>query len=952
MDQVREVLSMALPIDPDNTQAVIKSQFQWLQKLQSLNHRKPIRIKILEGKVPPGEDPDRYMWLPFVNVWHKITQPIYTRGILPNELLFDPDTPEWAVMKEGIDKLCSYCMENNIPFIMGFSGGKGVHVSIFFGNISLEQNLIDEINKTDIDVYKTVRKALVKVLAEKAGVDLESIRIDWGKINFNAESKGSQVRDFGTIRTQGLYKTMIERIPAHKPDPYELPLIFPEKVELWEIENTEFKDIAINALKAEVERAKKANEHNLVDVDFSGTEIMSFPCIKKLHEIGVTNGRYYAGEGMFLLCKKCGISKETAEQYVRNLFKTFPGITQAEIDLRIRNASTIYETDKNFSCNVLKEHFLNHNLCDFSKCPIKEKLEEKNKDDIEEITLEDLKKLKIDLNDRRLPNLADILPQDHFINKVTRWMSGLSDTYYEYQVLAALWLLSDLIQGKGSLRLRTGTVKPNLYVTLLGQSTKSRKTTAVKKIKQIRESATDTEFYNDEPTIEGYLETLADNPVQSFVCDEASGLLSKYHKRYNDGIFDLECKIYDCESVRKIKASGQKSKVKEFIVKNPYVTHLYATTPDKFCSVMTLEDFLCGYGYRWLYAFPTYQKDRMDIDLEDEENVEAWAEVLTAVKTLHKKYAEAKHFNFTITKDALKLFNIIGKELEDEAEKKQDESLDSAVARIEDNILKVAMLIEIGKKEPSHEITEESIAIASLLALDFFLPSFMQIMDRLLSDVKTNKIEKAMSVIRKMGGHCTRSTLIKNGHFTAKECDEIIEAMVIGHIVEEKRIKETKGTTYILVSDAKPLTLQSTEITDLFDGLRTIRTIRKLRTFAQDTESPAKFAKLDNKNILSNNACEIDFLSETEKPAKSVKSAKNAKFDNGQNEQDIIENLKYLPSLRKELITHKNSYYEKNGGIESIESLVEYLLKDCPGYLQLFPIEVIKAEAGKICKVA
>ena len=65
---------------------------------------------------------------------------------------------------------------------------------------------------------------------------------------------------------------------------------------------------------------------------------MSFPCIKKLHEIGVTNGRYYAGEGMFL-SQKCGISKETAEQYVRNL-KTFPGIT-GEIDLRIRNASTI-----------------------------------------------------------------------------------------------------------------------------------------------------------------------------------------------------------------------------------------------------------------------------------------------------------------------------------------------------------------------------------------------------------------------------------------------------------------------------------------------------------------------------------------------------------------------------------------------------------------------------------
>ena len=72
----------------------------------------------------------------------------------------------------------------------------------------------------------------------------------------------------------------------------------------------------------------------------------------------------------------------------------------------------------------------------------------------------------------------------------------------------------------------------------------------------------------------------------------------------------------------------------------------------------------------------------------------------------------------------------------------------------------------------------------------------MQIMDRILSDVKTNKIEKAVSVIRRMGGNCTRSSLIQNGHFTKKECDEVVEAMVIGNILLEKKIKETKTLTY------------------------------------------------------------------------------------------------------------------------------------------------------------
>jgi hypothetical protein len=407
----------------------------------------------------------------------------------------------------------------------------------------------------------------------------------------------------------------------------------------------------------------------------------------------------------------------------------------------------------------------------------------------EEISLAELKNIKMDQNSRKMPDLAAILPANYFINAVTDWMSGLSDTYYEYQVSTALWLLSDLIQGKGALVIKQGTIKPNLYVLLLGLSTKSRKSTAVNKIEQIREAATDTELYNDEPTIEGYLEMLALNPVQSFVCDEVSGLFAKYHKKYNEGIFDLDCKIYDGASIRKIKASGRNKDPQEYIIKNPYVTHLYATTPDKFTTVIELEDFSCGWGYRFLYAFPTYAKDRMDIELENNEDVEAWGRVLIAVKTIYTKYLGADEFKFAITKEALKLFNKISAELEDEGEKIQNESLDSAIARAEENILKISMLLEIGKKEPSHEITKDSISIASLLVLDFFLPSFSQVMDRILSDIKTNKIEKAISVMRKMGGTCNRGTLIKNGHFTAKECDEIIEAMDIGSIVDVKTVK-------------------------------------------------------------------------------------------------------------------------------------------------------------------
>ncbi len=373
------MFTMSTVVDPCNYNAVINAQRDWLEILHSVRPKTQILIKAIEGETPEKADNDLYMWLPYAYIWDKIKEPIYTRGILQNEILIDPDTLNWNVMKAGIGKLCTFCKENNIPFIMGFSGGKGIHISILYGNIDLEGSFSDEIEKTDIDVHKTVRKALVTKLAEKAGVDLDSIQMDWGKINFNADSKGSQVRTFGTMRAPGQYKTLTNEIPDHKPEPYELPLVFPEKVELWEIKETEFESVVLDALKVEVERAKKANEHTFTNIDFSGIDISEFPCIKKLFESKITYGRYYAGISVLLMCEKCGIKKEETEMRLRRLFATFPGITSSDTDLRINNALTMYGKGYRFSCRMVKETF-GEKFCNFSNCPVKEKVDANKKE--------------------------------------------------------------------------------------------------------------------------------------------------------------------------------------------------------------------------------------------------------------------------------------------------------------------------------------------------------------------------------------------------------------------------------------------------------------------------------------------------------------------------------------------------------------------------------------------
>jgi uncharacterized protein (DUF927 family) len=366
-----------ITVNSEDIQAVIEAQRNWLGKLQEADPTHPIKIKILEGAKPAGGDYDLYAWKDFQDIWPKVTSPIYTRGILLNEILIDPDAENWQDVKEGIGKLHSFCNENLIPHTMGFSGGKGIHFSIIFGAITAGDEestnaLFEEVDKYNIDFFKTVRRALLFEIAKQADVDLDKIGMDKKKINFHVTRMGSQVREFGTIRAPGKYKTFITDIPEEKPEPNELPLVFPDKVEIWNIRDTEYNGIAVDAIRKEIEKASDSDEYTPIsDENFKDISIKKFPCIDRLFKVGIRAGRYYAAAAVVLMCQKCGIPTKETENHLQKLFQTFPGISQADTEIRIHNALEMYGQEYHFSCTEIKETFSEYNLCNFSECPIK-----------------------------------------------------------------------------------------------------------------------------------------------------------------------------------------------------------------------------------------------------------------------------------------------------------------------------------------------------------------------------------------------------------------------------------------------------------------------------------------------------------------------------------------------------------------------------------------------------
>ncbi|UGV40256.1 DUF3987 domain-containing protein [Methanococcoides orientis] len=543
----------------------------------------------------------------------------------------------------------------------------------------------------------------------------------------------------------------------------------------------------------------------------------------------------------------------------------------SQIDRLFRRSQLIRpkwdEKRGNLTYGEMTIHFALDGLTEIYTPPTYERDNDTEKD-VTEISQEELKELAIKQKNRRMVDLKEVLPEQHLINQLTSWMSSITDGYYEYQVTSALWMLSAATQGKVELRLKQEVVKPNIWVIVLGKSTTSRKSTVVNKARSIYASATDTTLYNDDYSIEGYLETLSEHPICNFVRDEAAGLFAKYHKKYNEGIFEAECAIYDCQDYKKTLASGKNNKPKEYVVKSPCVTHLYASTPDNFSRYMRIEDFESGYGYRFLYAYPNYRHERKPLEVETKEDVNMWAKLQARIRILYNHFKDCNMILFEVDDDAMEYYNQILEALEDEAEKADNDMVNSAVGRAQVHILKIAMLIEIGMPEISTTMHKRSIILASSLVIDYFLPSCLNIIDRLQEDIRYNQIEKVVSALRRLGGTSDRSRLLRYSKLKKKDFDDCIETLLESKAISEHKVTDTGAMAYVLLDDSKKINIDTSK------SFHKLRALHELHCFTEGTKGEVKLVKNQDKggnNTAIRATFEHDITDDTVKLVQSVK---------------------------------------------------------------------------------
>lgn len=395
------------------------------------------------------------------------------------------------------------------------------------------------------------------------------------------------------------------------------------------------------------------------------------------------------------------------------------------------------------------------------------------------------------------------LPKDHFITQFVEWADSLNDGYREYKAVTAFWLLSALVQQKTYSRWSTGTIYPNIWAFLIGPSTISRKTTVIDNGRDIYISATGNKIPDTDYSLEGYAESLVETPVLNCVRDEVSTLLSKMGQKYNDGYFEFECSMYDGKPYVKTLASKGKGQTQSFVVENTYITKLYATTPVKMAQSMSTKAFDSGFGFRFLYACPNYSRELKGHRKLTDEDTKKWASIMERTRNIYNIFKEAPLIAFEINDDAEifyseKTLEILNKLANEEF---CNETLLAVWGRLEAYIIKLAMLIEIGKPQISLKISLDSLLIAFSMVCNYFVPSTISVYNQLLEDTKFNNIEKIIAELRKMRGVATHKELLNRCKLVAKDFNECVETMNESGAIEiviakSKNNKEAK--TYLL----------------------------------------------------------------------------------------------------------------------------------------------------------
>jgi predicted transcriptional regulator len=411
------------------------------------------------------------------------------------------------------------------------------------------------------------------------------------------------------------------------------------------------------------------------------------------------------------------------------------------------------------------------------------------------------------------PALVDGPDSRTFVDEYREWAMHCTDAVPDFHNLCCLVGLSAIVSA--SVKLEVGNVEsdqmtPNLWGMLLGDSTLTRKTTAMRFMTDFLINMDRELIIASDSTQEGLLAGIAERPNKAsiFYRDEISGLFDAMsRKEYMAGFQEVLTALYDSPKVYLRKLSKQTVVIEQpsFIFLGGGVpSRVYASIGDFFVLSGFLPRFLVSYGEADL-------KSRKPLGPPSESSIEGRPRIFNKLADLYETYGmevEAKiggqkvtvpqRYIAKPTPEAWDRYNELDKVMMREAIESSGAYKDLALPtfdRLSKSMLKIAVILAAIRQRPKASIVavEEGDMINAAYYIQPWGQNAIKLMTSAGKGSRERLLEKVYDLIEGNPG-IFKGEIMRKLHLHTKEATELLQTLEERGMVRKER--HGKGYRY------------------------------------------------------------------------------------------------------------------------------------------------------------
>lgn len=392
---------------------------------------------------------------------------------------------------------------------------------------------------------------------------------------------------------------------------------------------------------------------------------------------------------------------------------------------------------------------------------------------------------------------------DGFVERYIKWASDLSDAAKQYHQAGAFTILSALLCGHVILPTSYGSIIPNLWFMILGDTTLTRKSTSMDMAVDLLSEIDPEALMATDGTLEGLMTILSGRPKKPsvFLRDEFSGLLdSMIRKDYMAGMPEMLTKLYDGKMMKRVL------KRESFEVHDPRLIMFTGGIKTKVTQILTMEHVASGFMPRFIFITAESDITRIkpigpptDIDMGDRDKL---LEELTKIKEHYQGFepmkigeqeltlAMPKEHKAVLSKEAWLRYNQLEMKLTQYGmDSEIPDAMTAVGGRLANSILKAAVLMSAARQfnaKTTVYVTEDDI----LRAIKYG-EAWRTYADEVISNVGITGDERLIDKIETFIRHrgtigVNRSTILRTFKLTAKQGREMLDTMVQRNLIDQK----------------------------------------------------------------------------------------------------------------------------------------------------------------------